>query len=70
LSPVITTALPTPWAEDVEAHMAEEEHTKEEAAVQTQDMVVLGTTVAEAVVVATMKMSPFVKFVARGTTML
>jgi hypothetical protein len=34
-SPVIIIALPTPWAEDVEAHVAEEEHTEEVDAVQT-----------------------------------
>jgi hypothetical protein len=34
-SPVIIIALPTPWAEDVEAHVAEEEHAEEVDTVQT-----------------------------------
>jgi hypothetical protein len=36
---VINIALPTPWAEDVEAHVAEEEQAEEVDVVQTQDVV-------------------------------
>jgi hypothetical protein len=36
---VIIITLPTRWAKDMEAHVAEEEHTEEVDAVQTQDMV-------------------------------
>jgi hypothetical protein len=36
---VINIALPTPWAEDVEAHVAEQEQAEEVDVVQTQDVV-------------------------------
>jgi hypothetical protein len=46
---MIIIALPTPWAEDVEAHVAEEEHVEEVDAVQTQDVVAQDVMAAEVV---------------------
>jgi hypothetical protein len=66
---MIITTLPTLWAEDVEAHMVEEEHAEEEATVQTQDMVALDATVVGVMVVAAMKTLSSVKSVARKTTL-
>jgi hypothetical protein len=61
---MIIIALPTPWAEDVEAHMAEEEHT-----VQTQDVVAQDATAVKVVAMEAMTMLSSVRSVARETTL-
>jgi hypothetical protein len=66
---VIIIALPTPWAEDVEAHVAEEEHVEEVDAVQTQDVVAQDAAAAEVVAVEVVMMLSSTRSVARETTL-
>jgi hypothetical protein len=66
---VIIIALPTPWAEDVEANMAEEEHTKEVDMVQTQDVVTPDAAVEEVVAMEAVMMLSSARSVARETTL-
>jgi hypothetical protein len=66
---MIIITLPTPWAEDVEAHMAEEEHAEEVDVVQTQDVVAQDAAATEVVVVEAMTMLSSINYVARETTL-
>jgi hypothetical protein len=61
---VIIIALPTSWAEDVEAHVAEEEHSKEVDTIQTQDVAA-----AEVMPVEAITMLSSARSVARETTL-
>jgi hypothetical protein len=66
---VIIIVLPTPWVEDVEAHVAEEEHTEEVDPVQTQDVVAQDAVTAEIMAVEVVTMLSTIRYVARETTL-
>jgi hypothetical protein len=66
---VIIIVLPTPWVEDVEAHVAEEEHMEEVDTVQTQDVVAQDAVTAEVMAVEVVTMLSTIRYVARETTL-